>query len=366
MTRRGLLEQVLQVQDMALDCANFDSFADRPLSHLTEFLGADNSVVLTVERMGSEECEPHARAAVALDLQELQAYLCRYHRHDPMIQFPQKSDAINRSSMLGKGRFSRLSDVCPPERLCRTKYYREFLKEAGISDLLSFRMMLEPYPGCSVLVGVGFHRRGNSSWFKSEDLLRARLVAPALTSSLSRLVLAERVRFLDSAMKSAFRSASSARGVFIFDSQFNCQVQIGNKPSEDAPMIGGLRQACRNLANAGRDADAVVQEIAGENGNFSVRIERIECGFGEYYVITEAPARNHSPSDDIARSWRLTPREREIVNAVRKGARNAEIAAMFGISPKTVENHISSIFAKAGVSSRAQLISILANSAFLN
>lgn len=364
--RQGLLEQVLQVQDMALDCANFDSFADRPLSHLTEFLGADNSVVLTVERMGSEECEPQARAAVALDLQELQAYLRRFHRHDPMIQFPQKSDAGNRSSMLGKGRFSRLSDVCPRERLCRTKYYREFLKEAGISDLLSFRMMLEPYPGCSVLVGVGFHRRGNSSWFKAEDLLRARLVAPVLTSTLSRLVLAERVLFLDSAMKSAFRSASSARGVFIFDNQFNCQVQIGNAPSEDAPPIADLQQACRNLAKAGRDSEAVEKEIAGENGNFSVRIERIECGFGEYYVVMEAPARHHSRSDNIVRSWCLTPREREIVNEVRKGARNAEIAATLGISPKTVENHISTIFAKAGVSSRAQLISILANSTFLN
>jgi DNA-binding CsgD family transcriptional regulator len=365
-TRQGLLEQVLQVHDMALDCANFDTFADRPLSHLTEFLGADNSVVLTVERAGSEESEAHARAAVDLDLQELQAYLCRYHRHDPMIQFPQKSDTLNRSSMLGKGRFSRLSDVCPPERLCRTKYYREFLKEAGISDLLSFRMMLEPYPGCSVLVGVGFHRRGNSSWFKSEDLLRARLVAPVLTSSLSRLVLAERVCLLDSAVKSVLRGASSARGVFILDSQFNCHVQIGEEPSENATLIAKLQHACRNLARAGRDSYATVEEFAGENGNFSFRLERIVCGFGEYYVITEAPARQRSRSDNVQPSWRLTPRELEVVNEVCKGARNAEIAATLGISPKTVENHISTIFAKAGVSSRSQLISVLGDPSFLN
>lgn len=366
MPRQDLLERVLEVQEMALDCVTFDDFADRPLSRLTEFLGADNSVVLTVERAGSEEREPFARAAVALDLQELQAYLRWYHRHDPMIQFPQKSDARNRSSMLGKGRFSRLSDVCPPERLCRMKYYREFLKGAGISDLLSFRMMLEPYPGCSVLVGVGFHRRGTSSWFNSEDLLRARLVAPVLTSSLSRLILAERVCLLDSAVKSVFRGASTARGVFIFDSQFNCQVQIGNEPDEDATPIAELQQACRNLAKAGRDSYATAEEIAGENGDFSVKLERIVCGFGEYYVITEAPARHRSPSDHVKPSWRLTLREREVVNEVCKGARNAEIAQTLGISLKTVENHISTILTKAHVSSRAELISILANSTFLN
>lgn len=365
MPRHGLLERVLEVQEMALDCTTFDAFADRPLNRLTEFLGADNSVVLTVERAGSEEREPHARAAVALDLQELQAYLRQYHRHDPMIQFPQKSDARNRSSMLGRGRFSRLSDVCPPERLCRTKYYREFLKDAGISDLLSFRMMLEPYPGCSILVGVGFHRR-TSSWFNSDDLLRARLVAPVLTSSLSRLILAERVCLLNSAVKSAFRGASAARGVFIFDGQFNCQVQIENELGEDSTLIAELQQACRNLSKAGRHSGATFEILSRENGNFSAKLERIVCGFGEYYVIIIVSARHCSPSDYVKQSWRITPRELEVVNEVCKGVRNAEIAQTLGISLKTVENHISTILTKAHVSSRAELISVLANSTFFN
>lgn len=52
----------------------------------------------------------------------------------------------------------------------------------------------------------------------------------------------------------------------------------------------------------------------------------------------------------------LTPRERSIFGAVVEGLGNKEIARQFGISDKTVRNHLSSIFGKLGVSSRTQLI----------
>lgn len=366
MQPEAFLKRVTEVHEMALDCANFASFAARPLSFVTELLGADSSVVLTVERAGSDIYEPHARATVDLDLEELQAYLCLYHCHDPLIRFPQGSAAYSRLSAPGNGRFSRLRDICPQERLCRTKYYKEFLKDAGISDLLSFRMTLEPNPGCSVLVGVGFHRRRSGSRFGVEDLVRARLIAPVLSSSLSRLVMAERVCVLDLAVKSAFRGAASARRIFVLDRQFNCQLRLGNDIGDDAIPISELQRACRDLAKAGRNSFAAAAEVVGEKRSFSVSIERVACGPGEYFLITEAPARHRSPSDHVKQSWRLTPRELEVVNEVCKGARNAEIAQTLGISLKTVENHVSTILRKAHVSSRAELISILANSTFLN
>ena len=52
----------------------------------------------------------------------------------------------------------------------------------------------------------------------------------------------------------------------------------------------------------------------------------------------------------------LTRRERELVNLVARGLDNMEIAASLELSPKTVKNYITSIFAKLGVVSRAQLI----------
>ena len=52
----------------------------------------------------------------------------------------------------------------------------------------------------------------------------------------------------------------------------------------------------------------------------------------------------------------LTAREREVLDRIAAGRRNAAIAAELCISPKTVANHISSIFAKLAVSDRAEAI----------
>jgi len=52
----------------------------------------------------------------------------------------------------------------------------------------------------------------------------------------------------------------------------------------------------------------------------------------------------------------LTPREREILDLVAAGERNSVIATRLALSPKTVSNHISSIFAKLSVADRAEAI----------
>ena len=52
----------------------------------------------------------------------------------------------------------------------------------------------------------------------------------------------------------------------------------------------------------------------------------------------------------------LTDREREVLDMIASGENNQEIAGKLHISPKTVSNHISSIFNKLQVSDRAQAI----------
>ena len=52
----------------------------------------------------------------------------------------------------------------------------------------------------------------------------------------------------------------------------------------------------------------------------------------------------------------LTGREREVLNLIAAGRSNAAIARDLVISPKTVSNHISAIFAKLQVADRAEAI----------
>lgn len=52
----------------------------------------------------------------------------------------------------------------------------------------------------------------------------------------------------------------------------------------------------------------------------------------------------------------LTDREREILDLVARGLTNAEIASRLVLSPKTVRNHVSNVFAKLAVATRAEAV----------
>jgi DNA-binding NarL/FixJ family response regulator len=52
----------------------------------------------------------------------------------------------------------------------------------------------------------------------------------------------------------------------------------------------------------------------------------------------------------------LTPSERDVLRLIARGLDNRAIAAALAKSEKTVRNQVTSIFAKLGVSSRAQAV----------
>jgi DNA-binding CsgD family transcriptional regulator len=61
--------------------------------------------------------------------------------------------------------------------------------------------------------------------------------------------------------------------------------------------------------------------------------------------------------DDIGPAA-LTPQERQVAQLVQKGMSNKDVAAQLFVSPRTVDFHLRNVFAKAGVSSRGDLIGL--------
>ena len=49
---------------------------------------------------------------------------------------------------------------------------------------------------------------------------------------------------------------------------------------------------------------------------------------------------------------KLTPRELEIMELVKQGLTNKQIARRLGLSEQTIKNHLSSVFKKLGASNR--------------
>jgi DNA-binding NarL/FixJ family response regulator len=63
-----------------------------------------------------------------------------------------------------------------------------------------------------------------------------------------------------------------------------------------------------------------------------------------------------APRPDTPAFPELTPREREVLGLIAGGLANAAIATRLGLAPNTVSNHISNIFGKLQVASRAEAI----------
>lgn len=54
----------------------------------------------------------------------------------------------------------------------------------------------------------------------------------------------------------------------------------------------------------------------------------------------------------------LSPREAEVMDSICRGMRNADIAALLRVEPKTVKNHVNRIFNKLGARSRVEAVLI--------
>lgn len=86
-------------------------------------------------------------------------------------------------------------------------------------------------------------------------------------------------------------------------------------------------------------------------------IRRVRAG--ESLTLSEELASKVQKHDKSATGQSLdalTEREREVLRALSKGYTNQKLADLLVVSPKTVQNHLYSIYHKIGVSSRSEAI----------
>lgn len=76
---------------------------------------------------------------------------------------------------------------------------------------------------------------------------------------------------------------------------------------------------------------------------------------GKTWVDPEIVDRTNAAKQRVASQPPLTPRERELVELVRRGLRNRDIAQRLGVTEGTVKVYLHSIFDKVGVGSRTEL-----------
>ncbi len=120
---------------------------------------------------------------------------------------------------------------------------------------------------------------------------------------------------------------------------------------DDDSVFAAMRAGARGYLLKGAEQDEIVRAIravaAGE-AIFGPGIARRVLG----YFAEPATARS-AVSEPFPE---LTAREREVLDLIAAGHPNSEISRRLGISPKTVANHSSNIFAKLQIATRAEAI----------
>ena len=116
------------------------------------------------------------------------------------------------------------------------------------------------------------------------------------------------------------------------------------------------------LGEAGRrdEAVAALQEVAAKAAQGGARMWTDRAGRELRRLgarLAAGTARAGSAGEGLAG---LTEREQEIASLVADGMSNKQVAAAVFLSEKTVENHLSRIFAKVGVKSRVELTRVMA------
>ncbi len=234
-----------------------------------------------------------------------------------------------------------------------SRRHRELLRPLGMGDEL--RAGLLDHGSCWGTVTL--YRQAAAGPFPPGEVAAVREVAPLLGEAIRLAVLRRATE--------APREVPDGPGVLLLaeDGEITGATGPAERHLADVPDAAQLRSAVRALharttaAAAGR-ADALVRSrLRTRDGGWLVLHGSANPHGGNVVVIERA--RPAELADVIVAAYGFTPREREVLAHVLRGAPTKAIAGAMGIKPYTVQDHLKSAFAKSGVNSRAELAALL-------
>lgn len=117
---------------------------------------------------------------------------------------------------------------------------------------------------------------------------------------------------------------------------------------DDDSVFAAMRAGARGYLLKGADHDEMARAIRAVASGEAIFGVALAARLIDYFAASAGGPARAFPQ--------LTAREREILELIAQGRRNPEIARRLVLSPKTVRNHVSNIFAKLQVIDRAQAI----------
>ena len=231
--------------------------------------------------------------------------------------------------------------IIPPGEYEASRIYAEVMKPTGVHRHRQPRVLVCDGPSLLAWFGA-FHSQ-------PFDARQNRLLAALVPAMQRRLRIERQLRVADR-RRAILQHALEQLGAPSFVVDARGRVLVASRAGR---ALYDARP--REIATALRDA------LAGRANATAFEVTPVaDAGVPPCWLaIARADSTDARLASAVAKAaarWSLTPRQREVLEGIVRGTANATIAAELGISARAVELHVTALFDRAGVSSRAALV----------
>ncbi len=277
----------------------------------------------------------------------LDKYLSHYYKIDDVLPIISCDSPV----------IFRCTDVFCMRDRSNTEYYREFIRPADMHYGIEGNLLVKKTEGKRDVAGIAIYRDNKD--FTINELKIVRSLRPVLYDTLSRY----------------FQNLESQNDINYILPLLNCIKDIGiivlNKNIEilfkniyfnnlsdhvENDVTTKIKQLCINLRDVNINANFRVESNCNQ---FKTNIIKVSLPQEFFLVII------YSLKDFISRDMKLlkgkfnfTDRELDIFKLVLEGFSNDEITKELFIGLSTVKKHLSSIYRKAGIKGKHQIINL--------
>lgn len=125
---------------------------------------------------------------------------------------------------------------------------------------------------------------------------------------------------------------------------------------EDEDVTASRRAAQLRALMPDQRTNAQKEAIITTRAGVRIRILYLGLVSGDELLFCVTEADESGAESALSRALSVTPRESEVLLWLSRGKSNADIAAILGLSPRTVDKHLEQIYKKMGVENRTAAV----------
>lgn len=343
-----------------LSCRTFDEIERRMLTPIASYLNAQTGAFIEIIPDDDGSMFIGRSGAIGVPYSAHEQYAQHFFRMDPAFK------KISNHAAAQDHVFCT-AEICDYAELTDGEFYNDFFRPIHVHHVLALNPYSDDTERGRIL--LGFHRPKNAKPFDEREKWRARMLVNATACALRGLSIKDELALKEETIHQ-FECANPKNGVVLLDEHFRV-VHATKKGIEDMQLASAsdsaaqghlpryevIRNACRNLQNNARTDLPININLGGNDGIVAAVTVKQRHDGRLLFAIHTGTHETETALQQKCSNFGLTNREVDIARLLTAGLSNSEISHQLCISPRTVENHLRSIYSKAGVNRRTQLVS---------